>query len=244
MSFLNKPLCAAVALLASVTSTHAVFTDLGGGVVYDSTRNLTWTQDVRFFEVDLGPVARLFSLYGVGVHDVEGTVHSVTELDVYQGLSGLPVAGTWWGATAYASTLSLGGASGWRLPTESELLGVFAAAGYSNTFIHPYFHVSYVFWTSTEVGNYRVAQVQNGGPDAISSYTAGKGADSTNVRQVAWAVHEGNISQVPEPNSGMLMVLGATGFAIAHWRRKSRPWPSTDGTGSAPAYGPCGAVTG
>lgn len=85
-----RRLCAAAAILAFGATAHAALVDRGGGMVYDTTRNITWLADMNY---------ALTSGY------------RSTGMDVALGTM------TWDAASEWASSLVYGGYDDWRLPT-------------------------------------------------------------------------------------------------------------------------------
>jgi hypothetical protein len=230
----RTPLIASALLAASLISgaAHADLTSiLGGQAVYDSTRNITWTQDVRYDETDLKSGSRMYGLDGTIVTNSDGSTHTVASPDIYQVVpaGAFRVGGTWWGATAWANTLAYGGVSGWRLPTDSELVGILneninqypAGAGVFSNAV--YFSYPYLFWSSTETDANTVVQVESvpfSNP-AYYQYPVPKQLDqSSSFIQVAWAVHDGNIAAVPEADTWAMLLAGLGLVGIATRRRK------------------------
>lgn len=79
----------AVCLMAIAGAAQATLADRGGGMVYDTTRGITWLADMNY--------AQTSGHTGTGVN-ADGTM-------------------TWAAATAWADNLVYGGFSDWRLPT-------------------------------------------------------------------------------------------------------------------------------
>ena len=84
-----KKLAAAAALVALSGAAQAALVNRGGGMIYDTTRNITWLADMNY--------AQTSRHTGSGVN-ANGRM-------------------TWDAATAWASNLIYGGFSDWRLPT-------------------------------------------------------------------------------------------------------------------------------
>lgn len=80
---------AAAAIAALTGAAQAALIDRGGGMIYDTTRNLTWLADMNY--------ARTSGHTGTGVN-ADGRM-------------------TWDAANAWASNLVYGGFNDWRLPT-------------------------------------------------------------------------------------------------------------------------------
>lgn len=204
------------AVVLACGSAHAAFTDLGNGAVYDSTRDITLIQDVRYYEVDLAPTARLTGLWGVSVSNAGGEDHVVTSADIFQvNYPPLRVGGTWWGAMAWANTLTFAGVGGWRLPSATELVAVVTDPSYSGTFTHTSFGPnSYLMWTSSEIDASTAIDIQTV-PASNPSFYQASHAKVTDLSgtgiMVLWAVHQGNINavpSVPEPSTSLLYLLG------------------------------------
>ena len=86
---LLKSLVAAAAMLTLTGAAQAALVDRGGGMIYDTTRDITWLADMNY--------AQTSGHTGVGVN-ADGTM-------------------TWDAAVAWANGLVYGGYSDWRLPT-------------------------------------------------------------------------------------------------------------------------------
>lgn len=90
-----------LSLLVTAIHANAALYDRGNGIIYDSTQNITWLQDMNYAGT---------------------TAYSTTRGNCCGGLGGPPGAMTWEQATAWASSLSYDGLSGWRLPS-ANLIG-------------------------------------------------------------------------------------------------------------------------
>ena len=84
-----KTWAAAAAMVALSGAAHAALINRGGGMIYDTTRNITWLADMNF--------ASTSGHNGTGVN-ANGTMN-------------------WAAATDWANNLVYGGFSDWRLPT-------------------------------------------------------------------------------------------------------------------------------
>jgi hypothetical protein len=85
----TKSWAAAAAMVALTGAAQAALIDRGGGMIYDTTRNITWLADMNY--------AQTSGHTGTGVN-ANGTM-------------------TWDAATAWANNLVYGGFDDWRLPT-------------------------------------------------------------------------------------------------------------------------------
>ena len=84
-----KSWMAAAAMVVVTGAAQAALVNRGGGMIYDTTRNITWLADMNY--------AKTSGYTGTGVN-ADGTM-------------------TWAAATAWASNLVYGGFNDWRLPT-------------------------------------------------------------------------------------------------------------------------------
>ena len=205
---------------------HAILTDLGNGAIYDTTRNVTWTQNLRYDEIDLYPTSRLTGLWGLSVTNMGNTAHTVTEVDIYQ-INSAPflVGGTWWGATAYATTLSFAGVSNWRLPKQAELIGVIGDPQFSSGIFARTGDArgQYLMWTSTETGETTAVIVDLLTPRDYYGSSVPKATPSSGSIFVAWAAHDGNITAVREVNSDALLLVGLLFLGAVTARSNVKP---------------------
>jgi hypothetical protein len=86
-----KSWVAAAALVAMAGAAQAALVDRGGGMIYDTTRNITWLADMNYAKTQ-------FDATGGTQGDADGRM-------------------TWAAATAWADNLAYGGFDDWRLPT-------------------------------------------------------------------------------------------------------------------------------
>jgi hypothetical protein len=92
-----KTWVAAAAMVAMTGAAQAALIDRGGGMIYDTTRNITWLADMNYAVTS-----------GYAAANAGGTGGSVI---VANGRMG------WNAAVAWADQLDFGGFSDWRLPT-------------------------------------------------------------------------------------------------------------------------------
>lgn len=97
------------------------------GMIYDSTQNITWVQDANLFKTQAASNPNLVNeiISAVGSITDENGPHTLTTSDFNTTTGEM----TWWGVMAWASNLSYGGYSDWRLPTISDT--GFCAIAYS-----------------------------------------------------------------------------------------------------------------
>jgi hypothetical protein len=215
-----KTWLAAAAMVALTGAAQAALVNRGGGMIYDTTRNITWLADMNY--------AQTSGHTGTGVN-ANGRM-------------------TWDAATAWANNLVYGGFDDWRLPTLNpadttcsnntgctggELSGLFVTelgnkanqsvlnqvgdtaeqianlALFSNV-------QSYYYWSGTEY-----APNQNN----VWVFRTGNGSQievSTVNRLYAVAVRRGDVTaSVPEPQTLALALL-ALGATVVARRRRSR----------------------
>ena len=216
---------AAAALVAMAGAAQAALVDRGGGMIYDTTRNITWLADMNY--------AQTSGHTGTGVN-ANGTM-------------------TWDAATAWANNLVYGGFDDWRLPTLNpadasctggsvgfgynctggELSGLFVTdLGYNNNGsglitsddtaeqianLALFSNVqSFVYWSGTEYAP---------GPGLAWAFDTSFGFQGFSVKSSALyavAVRPGDVTaSVPEPQTLalVLLALGATGVASRARRR-------------------------
>jgi hypothetical protein len=198
----KKPLLVALGALSLAVSAQAELFDRGSGMIYDSRSNLTWLIDAN-----AAPT--------LGAHP--------------DGLM------SWSQAVSWADQLVFGGFSDWRLPQVRPVNGVGLNLDYSedgstdgginqrglNSELGFLFYVSlgnqanssellagpfqrlqnYAYWTGTSSPY---------AGEAMHFFTAfgDQGSSPTESLYYAWAVREGDVLAVPEPQSAALMLLG------------------------------------
>ena len=209
----------AASLLGALGSTpaHAALTNVGNGMIYDSTSNITWIADGFAFTNNIAattanPTADPYTgpLLGQTVTPPLGGAHTIAANDLsYQAALGRWV-GSWWAASAwadgYSTQFGANTLSDWRLPTSTESQALISQLGAGNTgATGPFVWVPPFFWTSdlTDAANANVARPLFG---TINTFSLMNGSIPrySNV----WAVTLGNVSAVPEPASWAVMVGG------------------------------------
>lgn len=220
-----------ILLLASffiVFPSHAALINRGNGMIYDDVTNLTWLQDADY--------AHTVGYKGVVLVDKFGRVSN--SVDPYGRM-------TWNQAKIWASELVYGGYSDWRLPTTmpehagfdektSELgymffvnlgniaankNGVYLPGGYGLLNKGPFnMPDGPNFWSSTP------QQGSFGESAWIFATSIGfQGATSTDNGSLfnAWAVRDGDVSAVPEPQIYITLLAGL--MLMATGRKFKRP---------------------
>ncbi|MHB1942086.1 MAG: PEP-CTERM sorting domain-containing protein [Acidiferrobacteraceae bacterium] len=197
-----------VALGASSGANAALISILNGAAVYDTALNITWLADANYANTS--------------------------------GYASSPYSGamTWSQANTWAAGLTVGGVSGWRLPsadltcgngyncTSSEMGELFynelgGVAGNSiltthNANLALFQNVNSVYWSGTETTPGATAAT-------FDFYTGGQAVYGIESGYLyAWAVHSGDVAAVPEPASTWLFGSGLLGL-IGVARRKKVP---------------------
>lgn len=211
----SMPTLALTASFVFSSFAQAAFIDAGGGMVYDTELNVTWLKDANY---------AMTSGY-----DADGLMN-------------------WNAAVAWASSLTVGGVSGWRLPTMTTSSGGGprpnengqAATGATNanefgwlwyqlnggayitdsTDISPFINLPFQdgdwqsgdewYWTSEELGS-------NAWRMSMNCACWDSGSNKLTAEWHAWAVHDGNVANVPAPSTLLLM---ATGLAGIGWNQR------------------------
>ena len=124
------------------------------------------------------------------------------------------IADDWNSQMSWASSLTIDGISGWRLPTQDEALHLFSDEGISFSSPGPFINIVFdSYWTSTE---------SNFFPDAALpfDFVGGSGGiTSKDTPFFAWAVHSGDVSPIPEPSTYAMLLAG---LALLGFKRLQR----------------------
>jgi hypothetical protein len=111
---MKRTLCSLLLLLLiSSHNSYAALVDRGGGMIYDSTLNVTWLQNANYAATELSDarvqqiISAVPTLYG----------HTLTASDFLKDGNGSYTGRmTWWAGLAWTDQLVYGGYSDWRLP--------------------------------------------------------------------------------------------------------------------------------
>ncbi len=216
MKYLIQPVVLSLALLtaSAAHATDILVSELGGTVVYDKTKNLSWIANANL------AATNTFGVSGIGAN----------------GAMSWSTAQSWIAAMDTAKYL---GFSDWRLPVMNQkCIGVNCTVSeMGNLFYNGMGQVAGTDIATTHNANYRLFKnVQSGLTGAYWYGTAyanpafawyfgtgygGQGTYFTSGGMSALAVRSGNVAAVPEPaeSAMMLMGLGLTGWLA---RRKNQ----------------------
>jgi hypothetical protein len=200
---------ATAGLLLAVSLTlpaQAALHDRGSGLIYDDVLNITWLQDANYAKTS--------------GYDADGKM-------------------SWQDAAKWASDLSFNGHANWRLPSSLNADGSEPCGGYcsGSEMGHMFYNnmgasagsgiltgkntsnlalftnlQSFSYWSSTKKDNNNAWRFLNNNGDQFSGYM--------HDLYYAWAVHDGDVAAVPEPETYTLMLAGLGLVGYAARRRK------------------------
>ncbi len=214
-----KPVAALLWFAVSGTA-QAALHDRGGSLIYDDVLNVTWLQDANY---------GAGSIYDDGLDTTDGRM-------------------TWDNAKAWVERLSYGGFDDWRLPTVVDMgppgcdwssggtdcgqnpvpesgemaymyyvnLGNIEGAALAN--VGPFINLqNYSYWYSTA----SAAPAYPGEVWAFTNYGGIQYEDPPDLDFHAWAVRDGDVAAVPEPETYAMMLVGLGLVGAAARRRCS-----------------------
>lgn len=216
----GTPLLLTFILVGTISEADAALIDSGGGLIYDSTQNITWLQDANYCASNPDPNCVGSNTFAVG-------------------------AMNWSDATNWADNLVFGGYDDWRLPTTvqpdptcstqspagsfefnctgSELGYLFNEDNITAASSGLFSNVeAFFYWSDTEFSL----------PTAAWSFSFDIGYqtvfDKDTIEMFAWAVRDGNVASVPVPGTMILVtsgLLGLLGFARRSRQQRQEPTP-------------------
>lgn len=206
-------------LTLSATAQAALY-DRGGGLIYDDDRNITWLADANYAKTS--------------GYDTDGRMYWST-------------ANTWAANLSYFDSVRNVTYDDWRLPTSLNTDGTGPCAAYNctgsemghlhfteggltpdasqpisaSTVLDDYFinMQSLFYWSSTEALN------SSGNPTGyawgFSTLYGGQATVLTSGQFYAWAVRDGDVAAIPEPEAWMMLLagLGLVGVAVKRRQR-------------------------
>ncbi len=229
---------AAVLAISLSTGAQASLVARTGGMVYDTVNNITWAADANLFQTQAASNANLVSeiiaANGGVIHDTPNTYDNGTYTLTTADFDTTTGAMTWWGAQAWANNLTLGGVTGWSLPstpvesfgynvTSSQMgdlfynqLGVSADNSIA-TSTNPNYNLftnvqSFVYWSGSEYAP---------NPDGAWDFTTLNGYQSSHLKGsqlYAWAVRPGDVAAVPVP--GAFWLFGSAMVGLMGLKRR------------------------
>lgn len=218
---MKKLLTAIASALVLVGASEAALVDRGGGLVYDTSLNVTWLADWSYAVTS-----------GYAIQNSGGLGSFVISADGSMG---------WDAAQQWANSLVIGGAGGWRLPKSGGCSGFSCTTGelghlfYEDLGGRPNESVLVADHdTFTQIAN--LTLFENVGPKAfwLEEYapqspgawffTTGAGLQSVIGKSPGlhvMLVHSGDVSLVPEPASYALFIAGLLCVLVELSRRQS-----------------------
>lgn len=146
-----------------------------------------------------------------------GLAYYDTELNItWAADANINGAQSWWDQMAWASGLTIDGVSGWRLPNADVNGNGSSESGFDNEMYFLYWNEgitaatpgvfsnaqSFVYWSGTEL-------VSDPPYAFIFFFNSGEYLDELKSHhRFAWAVHDGDVALIPEPEMYAMMVFG------------------------------------
>ena len=229
---------AAVLAFSLTTGAQASLVARSGGMVYDTVNNITWAADANLFKTQAASNANLVSeiitANGGVIHDTPNYFDNGTYTLTTADFDATTGAMTWWGAQAWANNLTLGGVTGWSLPsTHVEAYGVNITSspmgdlfynqlgGAAWTDIATTHNANYNLFTNVQSYVYWSGSEYAPGPGVAWFFNTGNGDQSGSVKTTqlyAWAVRPGDVAAVPVP--GAFWLFGSGLVALTGLKRR------------------------
>ena len=230
---------AAVLAISLSTGAQASLVARTGGMVYDTVNNITWAADANLFQTQAASNANLVSeiiaANGGVIHDTpngyDNGTYTLTTAD-FDTTTGRM---TWWGAQAWANNLTLGGVTGWSLPstpiedfgynvTSSQMgdlfynqLGVSAGSSIATST-----NSNYNLFTNVQIFSYWSGSEYAPNPSSAWGVATDVGYQYHNLSKgdqlYAWAVRPGDVAAVPVP--GAFWLFGSAMVGLMGLKRR------------------------
>ena len=197
MKHLSIAALGCAAFLAAGAS-QAALHDRGNGMIYDDVLDVTWLSDANY-------AATQYAATGGATGDADGKMQ-------------------WAISTAWAANLDYNGITGWRLPSaavgcnwqncvESELGHLFFVdlGGTAGQSILTSTDPDMALFTNIQNYAYWDAELYSPVTSNAYSFVMADGTQRIATRSTlynAWAVHDGDVAAVPEPETYALMLAG------------------------------------
>ncbi len=230
----------------SLTSTaQAALIARGTDMVYDDVNNITWASDAKLFQTQAASnpnlVSEIIAANGGVIHDTPNNydhgTYTLTTAD-FNTSSG---AMTWWGAQAWANNLSLGGVTGWTLPSTadaanpdnwgynidtSQMGDLFynQLGGVAGTEITKTHNANYNLFSNVQSYLYWSGSEYAPDPSTAWYFYTSIGTQDYNWKVgplYAWPVRPGDVAVVPLPGAIWLFFSGLIGFMGLKRRNKT-----------------------
>lgn len=235
MNTVLKSLTIAGLLTVSASSQAALQSRAGGSMIYDTDLDITWLADANLFKTQVASnpdlISQIIAANGGVIRD------TANPLDGNDGIYSLshadfkPISGkmNWFGAMAWANSLSYGGFDDWRLPTTLP-----AASGYGkigSEMGHLFYSElggqsghsistendddSFDVFSNFQSAKYWSASEKAGKPQFAWDFDFANGLQDNHSKSnhfFALAVHAGDIAAVPVPGAVWLFASGLLAF--------------------------------
>ena len=230
----------AVLALSLNTGAQASLVARTGGMVYDIVNNITWAADANLFQTQAASnanlVTEIIAANGGVIHNTPNSydgdtgIYNLTSADFNTGTGAM----TWFGAQAWANNLTLGGVTGWSLPTtpveaygtnitNSQMGDLFynQLGGAASTDIATTHNANYNLFTSVQSDVYWSGSEYAPDPDYAWLFVTEYGDQQyygKDGQLYAWAVRPGDVAAVPVP--GAFWLFGSAMVGLMGLKRR------------------------
>ncbi len=243
---MNTKFLITVAVLAFSLSTgaQASLEARTGGMVYDIVNKITWAADANLFKTQAASNANLVTeiiaangrvIYNTpNSYDGETGIYYLTSADFNTGTGAM----TWFGAQAWAKNLTLGGVTGWSLPstpveasgtniTSSQMGDLFynQLGGAASTDIATTHNANYNLFTNVQSDVYWSGSEYAPDSDRAWIFVTDYGFQQYYLKDpqlelkiYAWAVRPGDVAAAPVP--GAFWLFGSAMVGLMGLKRR------------------------